>query len=224
MTSRSGRRRIYLDMERDRVRARQLAKESLSQGDPTGWFDRLYREEEQGLSVVPWADRGPSPNLLRFEGAGKTALVVGCGFGDDAQEIASWGFKTTGFDISPTAIRACEKRFSGVSFVAADLLSPPAEWTGRFDFVLESNTLQALPVKIRPAATRSVAGFVKEGGMLLLIARGREESEPEGNMPWPLTRREVDLLKEFGLQEKSFEDYFDDEEPPARRFRAVFVR
>jgi SAM-dependent methyltransferase len=213
-------------MEPNRLRARELAAASRISGDATGWFEQLYREHEQGQSVVPWAEMGANPNLLEFAGAGKTALAVGCGFGDDAEQLAAWGFETTAFDISPTAIRACRERFpeSAVAYVAADVLAPPQEWTGRFDFVLESYTLQVLPAELRACAMRSLAGFLKKDGRILVIARGREENDPEGMMPWPLTRREFDEFVAVGLREESFEDYFDAESPPVRRFRAIFIK
>jgi SAM-dependent methyltransferase len=213
-------------MEPNRVRARELAAESRRAGDPTGWFEQLYQEHEQGQKVVPWADLVPNPNLLEFEGAGKTALVVGCGFGDDAEQLAAWGFETTAFDVSPSAIRASKRRFpeSGVEYVAADVLAPPEEWTGQFDFVLEVYTLQVLPAELRPRAICGLARFLKKEGKILLIARGRESNEPEGLMPWSLTRSELDEFIAAGLREESFEDYFDKESPPARRFRAVYVK
>ncbi len=212
--------------EPNRARARELAAQSRLSGDPTGWFEKLYREQEEGQRVVPWTDEGPNPNLLRFEGTGKTALVVGCGFGDDAEEVASWGFRTAAFDISPSAARAARRRYpdSVVDYVTADLLKPPGEWTGRFDFVLECYTLQVLPPELRPQAIRSIAGFAKQGGKILLIARGRDEDGPEGLMPWPLMRREIGEFVRLGLREESFEDFFDKESPPVRRFRAVFVK
>jgi SAM-dependent methyltransferase len=211
-------------MEPDRVRARELAAESRVSGDPTAWFELLYQEQEQGKKVVPWADSGVNPNLIPMEGAGKTALTVGCGFGDDAEQLAAWGFETTAFDVSPSAIRACQRRFpqSAVKYVAADVLAPPKEWTGRFDLVLEVYTLQVLPAELRPRAIRSLAGFLKKDGKVLLIARGREENDPEGLMPWPLTRRELEELAASGLREESFEDYFDNESPPVRRFRTIY--
>jgi SAM-dependent methyltransferase len=209
--------------EPDRTRARELAKQSST---PTGWFEQLYHEQAQGQKVVPWADLGVNPNLLPFDGAGKTGLVVGCGFGDDAEQIAAWGFETTAFDVAPSAIRAAKQRFpeSRVQYVTADLLNPPEDWTGRFDFVLESYTLQALPPEVRPQAIRSVAGFARKNGIVLLIARGRDENDTEGLMPWPLTRRDLDQFTALGFREQSFEDYFDNESPPVRRFRAIFVR
>jgi 2-polyprenyl-3-methyl-5-hydroxy-6-metoxy-1,4-benzoquinol methylase len=210
----------------NRTRARELAAESKRTGDPVGWFEQLYREQEQGQPVVPWADLRVNLNLPPLEGAGKMALVVGCGFGDDAEQLAAWGFETTAFDVSPSAIRACMRRFpeSRVNYVAADVLAPPGEWTGRFDFVLEVYTLQVLPAEFRPRAIHGLAGFLKKDGVILLVARGREESDPEGTMPWPLTRRELDEFAAAGLREESFEDYFDTESPPVRRFRATYVK
>jgi SAM-dependent methyltransferase len=210
----------------NRTRARELAAESRISGDPVGWFEQLYQEQEQGLSVVPWADLRVNPNLLEFAGEGKTALTVGCGFGDDAEQLAAWGFETTAFDVSPTAVRGAKQRFPGsrVDYVTADVLAPPAEWKEQFDFVLESYTLQVIPRELRSRTICNVAGFAKKGGMILLIARGREENEEEGQMPWPLTRRELELFVELGLREQSFEDYCDGETPAVRRFRAVFVK
>jgi SAM-dependent methyltransferase len=212
--------------EPDRTRARELAAASLMAGDPTGWFEKLYQEQEEGRKVVPWADAGPNPNLLPVEGIGKSALIVGCGFGNDAELISSWGFQTAAFDVSPSAVRAARTRFPGslVNYVAADLLQPPAEWTGRFDFILEIYTLQVLPPELRLQAIRGVAGFAKKGGRILVIARGRDEEEPEGLMPWPLKRKEMYEFVRLGLWEESFEDFFDKESPPVRRFRAVFVK
>jgi SAM-dependent methyltransferase len=216
---------------RDRTRARQLAAEYLAKGDPTGWFEHLYREAEEGKSIVPWADFEPSPNLLDFwkdraiPSAGKRALAIGCGLGDDAEQLAEWGFSTTAFDVSESAVRACRRRFpdSQVEYLAADLLQPPASWFRTFDFVFESNTLQVLPAELRPRAMEHAAGFLNEGGRLLVIARARAENDPLGEMPWPLTRVELNHFTAIGLRELSFEDFIDSEDPPARRFRALYV-
>jgi SAM-dependent methyltransferase len=216
----------------DRKRARELAAEYARKGDPTGWFDVLYKEAEAGKSVVPWADRGASPGLLEFWSLhpqvteGKKALVIACGLGDDAEQLAAWGFETTAFDISETAIQMARNRFpqSAVDFRVADLFKPPAEWEQKFDFVFEANTVQALPAEIRAEAIRRIAAFVRPGGSVLAIVRGRESDEPEGELPWPLTRAELNEFVRAGLTEKSFEEYFDNEEPPARRFRGLYTR
>jgi SAM-dependent methyltransferase len=216
----------------DRKRARELSSEFVSRGDPSGWFEVLYKEAEEGKSVIPWADRGTNPGLTEFwaqhplVALGETALVIGCGLGDDAEQLAAWGFATTAFDISQTAIRTAKKRFpqSSVHYQTADLFQPPPEWRRRFDFVFEANTVQALPVTVRSRAIQNIAAFVRPGGRLLAIVRGRELNEPAAELPWPLTRAELDEFVRAGLQEVSFENYFDSEDPPARRFRALYAR
>jgi SAM-dependent methyltransferase len=216
----------------DRKRARELAAEFRQKGDPTGWFEVLYKEGEAGKSVVPWADRGTNSGLVEFWSVkpqatdGKKALVIACGLGDDAEQLAEWGFETTAFDISETAIRMVQKRFpnSRVKYSVVDLFKPPAEWHRKFDFVFESNTAQALPANIRAQAIHKIAAFVRPGGKLLVIVRGREADEPEGELPWPLTRAEMNEFVRAGLAEESFEEYFDNEDPPARRFRVLYTR
>jgi hypothetical protein len=94
----------------DRTRARELAAEFLKKNNPTGWFEALYREAEaqSNTSDIPWADGLPNPDLLTFwrnhplPSANKSALVIGSGLGDDAEQLAIWGFQTTSFDISET--------------------------------------------------------------------------------------------------------------------------
>ena len=217
-----------MSQEPDRTRAQQLSKESLEQGDPTGWFERLYQESEQGKTVIPWADRGPNPNLTSWWDAkpgvalmGQSALVVGCGLGDDAEQLAAWGANVTAFDVAPTAIATARKRFpeTKVNYQVADLLNPPSGWTRRFDFVFESYTLQALPSDVRPRAIRSVAQFVCSGGALLIVARARELTDPAGEAPWPLTAQELNEFERLGLLPISWEDYLDGE---TRRFRVLY--
>jgi SAM-dependent methyltransferase len=215
-----------------RARARELAAEYIRKGDPTGWFEVLYQEAEEGKSEVPWADQRPAPHLIGFWGAhpletkGKSALAIASGLGDDAEQLAAWGFNTTAFDISKTAIEATRRRFpkSPVEYVVADLFAPPLSWSQQFDFVFESNTLQALPAELRAPAIEKIAQFVKPGGLLLVIARGREKTDPEGQLPWPLTREELDDFGRAGLREESFEDFADPEPPWVRRFRALYKR
>jgi SAM-dependent methyltransferase len=214
----------------NRARARELAAESVRSGDPLGWFERLYQEAQQGKSEVPWADLCPNLHLLKVwqshhqQTAEESALVIGCGLGDDAEQLAAWGFRTTAFDISETAIRAASKRFphTQVEYLVADLLAPPVAWLGYFDFVLEVYTLQVLPENIRPQAIEKVAAFLRSGGALLLLARGRDKADPRGEMPWPLTREELEAFPRAGLQEISFEDYIDRGDDAVRRFRALY--
>lgn len=217
--------------EANRATARDIAHKHLSAGDPLGWFEYLYAQAGEDTSIIPWADLTPNPNLIAWLDRQATpvsgsALKVGCGLGDDAEELARRGFATTAFDISESAVTQSRARFpnSPVEYVVADLFCAPAEWRGRFDFVLESYTLQVLPPDLRSEAIRCIASFVAPGGTLLVIARGRETAEPQGKMPWPLTKGELSLFSTHGLKQMAFDDYVDNEDPPVRRFRVTYGR
>jgi SAM-dependent methyltransferase len=182
--------------------ARNLSAESLAADDPTGWFERLYSAAADGEAVVPW-DRGEPRELLvewaeqrGLRGDGRRAVVVGAGFGADAEYVASLGFATTAFDISATAVRLARERHprTHVDYVAADLLDPPAGWLGAFDLVVEVITVQSLPDPPRAQAIANVARLVTAGGTLIVISAAREEDEPANGPPWPLTRAEIDAF------------------------------
>jgi len=221
--------------DRHRSAARELAAKHLGWGDPLGWFDVLYRAAKGQRAVIPWADARPNPHLVEWlsvaalgppSSARGRALVVGCGLGDDAELLASRGWSVVAFDISAAAIRWARERFgqSAVEYQVVDLFVAPGDWRHRFDLVVEVYTLQVLPPELRARAIPLMADWVSVGGVLCLIARGREESDPPGQMPWPLTEAEVRAFTEAGLNCERFDDYMDREEPTVRRFRAVFGR
>jgi len=196
-------------MDDPRQRYRALSAESLAVDDPTGWFDRLYAEAESGRARVPWDRSAPHPLLadwLRSRagtghdmGAGKRALVVGCGPGDDAEPVARLGFDTVAFDVSEAAIRAARQRYpdSPVDYLVADLFDPPPAWERAFDLVVEVFTVQALPLEHHRRAIERIAGFA--GGELLVISMARDDGEKLTDIPpWPLTRAEIDLFTTVG--------------------------
>jgi SAM-dependent methyltransferase len=213
-----------------RATARELAAAHLQRGDPLGWFDALYRKADGQAAVIPWADLRPNPHLVEWLSsaalAPRRALIIGCGLGDDAELLASLGWSVVAFDISAAAIRWARERFpqSKVDYRVVDLFDAPGNWRRGFDLVVEAYTLQVLPSDLRAQSIQLVADWTAVGGLLLLIARGREESDPPGQMPWPLTEREVRAFENAGLRCESFEDYMDREEPAVRRFRALFGR
>ncbi|MGH3314030.1 MAG: class I SAM-dependent methyltransferase [Streptomyces sp.] len=217
----------------DDADASRLAAEALSRDDPTGWFERLYAEAAAGDAIVPWDRDEPNPLLVEWAGlreldgaGGKQALVVGCGLGRDAEYVGGLGFRTIAFDISETAVRGARARFPGsaVDYVVADLLDPPAEWAGAFDLVVESITVQSMPLTVRADAIVHVGRMVAPGGVLVVISGIREEGEDVDGPPWPLTRSEVESFAAGGLRAIRVEQVPRPEQPGAYRWRAEFRR
>lgn len=215
--------------EQAREGIRRFAAESYAKGDPTGWFEQVYAAAEVGEAQVPWADLKPNPYLLSWHEtcpiAPGRALVVGCGYGDDAAWLAAQGWKVTAFDISPSAIQHARRRFAAtnVDFRTADLLaSPDVAEAEPYDLVVEVYTLQALPESVRMDAAEAVADLV--GNVLVVIARGRDEDEPAGSLPWPLTRSDLEVFSHRGLTEIRFEDSTGRDGSPVRHFTATYRR
>ena len=213
-----------------RSNAQALAKTHLANGDPLGWFDSLYAKANGDESQIPWADLQPNANLISWlnqhNRVWNRAITIGCGLGDDAEELARRGSAVTAFDISPTAIDWCRRRFpqSAVNYQIANVLEIPRAWERAFDFVYECYTLQVLPPDLRAIAIQGCASLLAHGGTLLIICRGRDAEGDKGNMPWPLTRDELESLTAgAGLIEVSFEDYLDGQAPPVRRFRIEYL-
>jgi len=217
--------------EAGRARAQAIAAGYLERGDATGWFDAFYRDAGGELERVPWADPDPHPLLAEWlaeaSGDGRRALVVGCGLGEDAEALARAGFAVTAFDVSPTAIAWCGRIWPGssVDYRTADLFAPPKEWERAFDLVVEIYTLQALPPEPRVHAVTHVERFVAPGGTLLVVTRGRNEDEQQRDeIPWPLTRAELQTFEALGLREAGFLEEAADDQLSRRRWRGEYRR
>jgi predicted TPR repeat methyltransferase len=196
-------------------RAHELSSEAIAHGEPTAWFDRLYACAEAGDVSMPW--ERDEPHILVREwveahdvrGAGRRAVVVGSGLGADAEYVASCGFETTGFDISPSAVRLARARHPGTSvdYRVADLLALPDDWRHAFDLVVEVFTVQALPDPPRSEAARGIAGLVAPGGTLLAVEfRHTDGHDVEDGPPFSLTAEVMNSLAVDGLEQVTVEE------------------
>ncbi|MGP0035990.1 MAG: class I SAM-dependent methyltransferase [Solirubrobacteraceae bacterium] len=210
-------------------------------------FESIYARAGSDLDSIPWADLAPNPALLSWlgsqpggEGAsdsgrgkrglrpgasGAPALVVACGLGDDAEELAARGYTVTAFDVSPTAIGKCHDRFpaSAVNYLVADVFALPKAWTESYALVVEIRTLQSLPLDRREQAVKAIAATVAPGGEVFVRTAIREPDEPLTSRPWPLIRAELNAFIEAGLTEREA-----GEDPPGasrfQMFTAVYQR
>lgn len=165
-------------------------------------FEAIYAGADAGAAQPPWDYGAARPQLVEWAeaqdlaGDGREALVVGCGYGADAEFLTSLGFRTTAFDFAPTAIAGAKRKHpdTQVTYLVADVLDLPPEWRGRFDLVVESLTVQSMPPEQHAVATRNIARLVAPHGTLLVLATTREEDTDVTGPPWPLTRSEVEAF------------------------------
>jgi SAM-dependent methyltransferase len=171
-------------------------------------FEEIYARAGSDFAAVPWAELVAHPALVAWldrqpPPSGRRALVVGCGLGDDAEELARRGLRVTAFDVSPTAIDWCHKRFPGstVEYEVADLFDLPRAWSEAFDLVVEIRTLQSLPPARRAVAVVAITATVARGGRVFVRCLARADDDPEGSRPWPVSRSELGAFVNAGLDE-----------------------
>ncbi|MGK7941586.1 MAG: methyltransferase domain-containing protein [Crocosphaera sp.] len=196
-----------------RQKVTELALDYEKKEDFTGWFEVIYTEALGDANKVPWAKMQPHPSLENWlktvDITNKKALVIGCGLGDDSEILAEKNAEVTAFDIAPSSIEWCRKRFenSSVNYLVADLLALDNSWKNSFDLIFESRTIQALPISIRREVIDAIATLLKPGGTLLIVTRLRETEETPKGPPWPVSQQELSQLYEYGYQEVSRTPY-----------------
>ena len=181
---------------------------------------------------MPWDRTQPHDLLAAYvadrDGAGRKAVVVGAGYGADAEHLASLGWQTTAFDISPAAVAATRERYpdTAVDYRVADLLDLPQDLVGAFDLVVEIYTIQALHGSVRAGAVDGVRRLVAQGGTLFVVQIVRDDEEDVGaEPPWLLDRAEMEGLAGDGLVAESLDRVPNLAQPDFRdRWRMVLRR
>jgi ubiquinone/menaquinone biosynthesis C-methylase UbiE len=213
-------------------RIQQTFDQFYQSGDYQGLFNHMYLQAQQGSVKLPWTQMKPNPIFFdwvqktNLSGDGKSALVIGSGLGDDAEELEHLGFSVEAFDFSATALDWCRERFphSQVQYSQLDLFELPETWQQRFHFVMESLTLPSLPYAKRTQAIESIARTVAPAGTLFVLCFGSDvPANPAGKIPLPLTHAELDQFQCYGLQESSFET-FTQSTTGQKLYRVVYQR
>jgi ubiquinone/menaquinone biosynthesis C-methylase UbiE len=140
--------------------------------DADSW-DLSYRS---GFYLKAWDYRVPTQELVATIASlglprGATALDIGCGAGNEAVFMASCGLRTTGVDLSPTALSIAADRAqrAGVSvqWRTGSALALPVP-DASVDFANDRGCFHHVAEPDRPAYAREVARVLRPGGRLLL--------------------------------------------------------
>ena len=87
------------------------------------WFDDIYKNNKETQENIPWARGAVNPLLASYLEEEKehkgSALVIGCGLGDDAKALEIAGYEVTAIDVSQSALDLAKARFpeSSIRFI-----------------------------------------------------------------------------------------------------------
>jgi SAM-dependent methyltransferase len=142
-------------------------------------FDSMYQGRsslaELYGDLTPWEIGEPQPSVIEIAESGQLAgevLDAGCGLGDNAFFLARQGFRVTGFDAAPTAVKRATERAAAMgidaSFVVADALEL-TDFYGRFTTVVDSALYHCLDEESRRRYLAEVRQVLRPGGRLHLV-------------------------------------------------------
>jgi SAM-dependent methyltransferase len=149
--------------------------------DPARWNERYEKGD------TPWETGQPSSELLRLVAEVPIdpcrALELGCGTGASAVWLARQGFGVTALDLSPRAIERARRRADqagvGIRFLVADVLSPPPELTGPFDFFFDRGCYHVVRREDVAAYRETLRRLTRPGALgLVLAGNAREPHDP----------------------------------------------
>ncbi len=112
--------------------------------------------------------RGPflSFSFQNYLPAGAKVLELGCGDGKTLTSLITSGFKVTGIDVSPSAIKLARKKVGRkAKLVVGDVCGLPFSH-GSFDAVVAVHVLDHLTASERRKAVIEINRVLKKGGLL----------------------------------------------------------
>lgn len=152
----------------------------------------------QHSTPPPWSIGAPQPELAALIEGGLVhgeVLDAGCGHAALSLALAAAGYPVVGLDASATAIAAAsaaaaERGLANAAFAQADITDFDG-YDGRFDTVLDSGLMHALPVERRQDYLRCIHRAAAPGARLFILAFAREAFGDERPGPNGFTADEM---------------------------------
>lgn len=194
-------------------------------------LDKSYWNEKFLGNAFPWGEKesGPAVVAAKLFSDEKCAKVLdaGCGSGRDSFFLAEKGFKVTGIDFSPEAIRTANsfavQKNSSATFIEASLSDLMI--TDEFDCALCCDVLHLFGSGWASAVVRNIAESLKKNGLFVLTVFS--ESEKNENMDRPLhlfsEKRLLILLEPLFTIEKIERMDFEEEHDGNRHSREEWL-
>jgi SAM-dependent methyltransferase len=165
--------------------------------DVTHWDERYAKGE------TPWDTGQPSSELRRvlpeISLRPCRALELGCGSGTTAVWLAQQGFDVTALDLSPLAVERARRRAEAagarVRFLTADVLRPPENLAGSFDFFFDRGCYHVVRRENVGAYLETLRRLTHPGTLGLVLAGNAREPHDPG----PPVVTEEEIRSELGL-------------------------
>jgi ubiquinone/menaquinone biosynthesis C-methylase UbiE len=141
------------------------------------YFDANYLQEYEPIfsAAEDRRDVARLIELLRLP-VGSKVLDVPCGQGRHARLLAEAGFDVVGLDYSRHLLQLAKSAGSAVRYVRGDMRRLPAQWTGRFDAVV--NLFTSFGFFLDPSddvkVVREFARVMTPGGVLIWHGASRD--------------------------------------------------
>lgn len=174
------------------------SKDNSIMSEQRDWNDHYLKGD------TPWDAGRPSTELQRMLAeahiAPCRALEIGCGTGVNAVWLAQQGFDVTAIDLSPLAIERARHRAGSarlnVRFLVADVLQPPQEVIGPFDFFFDRGCYHAVR-RLNAAGYLETLRRLTGPGTIGLVLAGNAREPHE---PGPPVVAEEEIRAELGSQ------------------------
>lgn len=127
----------------------------------------LYEQAPE--ETLPWFIEKLDPDfeeVLKASHSQKSLLDIGSGLGGQADLISKLGFKVTGTEISPAAVRRSQEKYPHVQFQIDDVKETKLEQ--KFDYIIDRGCFHVLDVEDHASYIRSIRKLLEPGGTFLL--------------------------------------------------------